>query len=248
VVRSIAPEEAAKLERDNQLLQKQIQQLRETIDAMMAEASEVTSIPSMVESNNDTASFTLCPTFSGSTDYDDDDEQAKRMAELEAQVEKLETRLHKATNNLRKSARASAVELPALQMQMELMEEELLQADDLKEENESMHQQLVDLKAEAESSRLAANKMYQLLQEVKQEKQLHQQWERKETTKVQILAKEGHSWSIFIILILFFQIFLTCVGFAKMAYHQNMNPSSLETQMGAILESMENLPDSCKAA
>jgi hypothetical protein len=33
-----------------------------------------------------------------------------------------------------------------------------------------------------------------------------------------------------------------------MAYHQNMNPSSLETQMGAILEPMENLPDSCKAA
>jgi hypothetical protein len=75
------------------------------------------------------------------------------------------------------------------------MEEELLQVDDLKEENESMHQQLADLKAEAESSRLADNKMYQLLQELKQEKQLHDQWERKETIKVQILAKEGHSWS-----------------------------------------------------
>jgi hypothetical protein len=249
VVRSIAPEEAAKLERDNQLLQKQIQQLRETIDAMMAEASEGTSIPSMVESSNDTASFAMCPTSSASTDYDDDDdEQAKRIAELEAQVEKLETRLHKATNNVRKSARASAVELPALQMEMELMEEELLQADDLKEENESMHQQLVDLTAEAGSSRLAANKMYQLLEELKQEKQLHQQWERKETTKVQILAREGHSWSIFIILILFFQIFLTCMGYAKTAYHQNMNPSFLETRMGAILESMEKLPDSCKAA
>jgi hypothetical protein len=126
----------------------------------------------MVESNDDAASLASCPTFSGSTDYDDGDKQAKRIAELEARVKKLDTRLHKATNNVRKSARASASELLELQMQMEPMEEELLQADDLKEENESMQQQLGDLKAEAESSRLAANKMYQLLQELKQEKQL----------------------------------------------------------------------------
>lgn len=244
VVRTISPEEAAKLERDNQLFQKQIQQLRETIDTMVAEASEVTSIPSMVESNNeDTGSFPLlAPTFSGSTDYDDDD-QTKRVAELEAQVDSLETKLHKATNQVRKSAKASAVELPALQMQMELMEDELLQAEQVKQENESMYTQLTDLKAEAESSRLAANKMYQLLEELQQEKKEHEEWEKTETSKVQTMAKEGHSWSIFIILILFFQLLLTCVGFAKTtAYPTNL----FATQMEEILESVKMLPISCQ--
>eukprot|EP00980_Cylindrotheca_fusiformis_P009332 scaffold2047_cov129-Cylindrotheca_fusiformis.AAC.11 len=247
---SISPEQVAKLERENQLLQQQVQQMRETMDAMIAEASDAsstTSIPSLVESSNDTASisFALMKPALGSSTTEYDEAQARRVAELEAQVEKLETKLHKATNNVRKSAKASAVELPALKMQVELMEDELMQAAQVKKENESMYQQLTDLKAEAESSKLAADKMYQLLVQLRQEKKDHDEWNKQETNKVQDMAKEGHSWSIFIILLLFFQLFLTCVGFVSFTNYDN---SSWETQMAEIVESLRTLPSTATAS
>jgi hypothetical protein len=82
VVRSISPEEAAKLERDNQLSQKQIQQLRETIDAMMAEASEVTLYHPWWKA---TMMLPVLPYVQLFSQYD---EQAKRIAELKRKWKK----------------------------------------------------------------------------------------------------------------------------------------------------------------
>lgn len=234
VIRSISAEEAAKLERDNQLLQKQVKEMRETIESMIMEATEASSIPSMVESREP-----FSPTVSFSASGDSSNSHMKRIAELEYQVETLEMKLSKAKKTARKTAHVSAVEYPELKMQVEVMEDELKEANQIKQENEAMYEQLLDLKAEAASSRLAAAKMSQLLEEIKEDKREHAKISQTETRKVKLLAQESNSWSIMIVLILSFQLILTGVGFSKMAYH-NMGRNSFESKVGNLLESIES--------
>ena len=90
-----------------------------------------------------------------------------------------------------------------------------------------MYKQLLELRAEAESSRLAASKMSQLLEEIKQDK--HEQ------AKV---GREGNSWIMMIIAILALQFILTTFGLSRIAYH-NMGRNRFEAKMGRILESIE---------
>ncbi|KAL3944117.1 MAG: hypothetical protein SGBAC_001801 [Bacillariaceae sp.] len=245
IERDVSPEEVAKLERDNELLRKQVQHLRQTIESMVADAPEMASIPSLVES--DEAKHILQQSSSSGTEPEDAEKESKSIEALANHIEKPEANLRQAALNGRKTAKGSVVEFPELKTQLEATKKELQEADELKNENESMHQQLLELKAEAESSTIAASKMHDLLlQELKEREDVCASLEQRETDKVKVLAKEGNSWSIFIVIVLFFQIFITVVGFSTMAF-QRFSNSGLERKMTAVLESMETLSNTCNS-
>jgi hypothetical protein len=219
IIRNISPEEAAKLERDNHLLQKKVKTLQDTIDGMLLTTEstlEASSIPSMVE-RNDTGHFSSSVASTVDTDndaaIDDNIDNDVKISDLERTIEKMHRRLSRAKSQ----AKASAVELPALKLQVEVMEEELAEANDIKLENESMYQQLNDLKVEAASSTLAANKLLITLEEMKMKNEQN----KEQTSKIGRLAEEGNGWSVIIVTILLFQLILTSAGFNQMAYYQN---------------------------
>ena len=69
---------------------------------------------------------------------DEHDANAKRILELETQVTFLNAKLWQAKVDIRKSAMVSAIELPALKVQVETREDELEDADEIKQENETL--------------------------------------------------------------------------------------------------------------
>jgi hypothetical protein len=89
---------------------------------------------------------------------------ALRIAELEQEVEKLRQTLRKAKGDIRASMRMSAIELPAMKTQVAFLQEELKETRVFEEENEDLRIELVEVKAEAASARLAANKLSRLVE------------------------------------------------------------------------------------
>lgn len=160
VIKAISPEEAAKLQRENQLLQQQVKEMQETIQKMAQEAT-----PSLASTEP--------------SDSDDDDSDAdqmelmetKRIKELEAEVKHLKSALSKKSGSrepIPQSVADNAIEVPELKKQIATMAEELKVKKELEEENEALRSQLEEAKADAKSALLAANKMSKIMEQLRE--------------------------------------------------------------------------------
>ena len=204
VVKSITPEEALKLERENQLLKSQVKDLQATIQTMTIDAFDMPSLASV-----------SCETEEDSMMMGDEKDQQIR--DLEKQVESLKVKLSSAKVDVRKVAMASAIELPALKIQVEALEGELEETEGVKIENEVLCQELSEVKAEAESARLAASQLSKILEEIKNEKTEHMTVVNEKADEMKEVAREGNSWVLLIVMMLIFQIFLSAWGMGQVA-------------------------------
>mmetsp|Transcript_17578 Transcript_17578/g.31715 ORF Transcript_17578/g.31715 Transcript_17578/m.31715 type:complete len:555 (+) Transcript_17578:2-1666(+) len=176
VIKTLSPEEAAKLQRENQLLLTQVKELQETIQKMAQASSE--STPSLASTDADSVGTEDegedCSTASmASAELREETvKQRKRIKELEQEVRNL-----KKSNGGGSGARSSqitasmaqeAIELPVLHKKVAQLEEELASKMELEEENMALRQEMQDLKADADSARLAASKMAQIMEQLKE--------------------------------------------------------------------------------
>jgi hypothetical protein len=158
VIKTISPEEAAKLQRENQLLLAQVKELQETIQKMALDGT-----PSLA-----------------STEIDSDDEmdlnldeqkgEMKRIRELESEVKQLKLALNKkgGTREISRSMADNAIVVPELNKKVATLEEELKAKEELEEENMVLRQELEENKADAQSARFAANKMSKIMDQLKE--------------------------------------------------------------------------------
>jgi hypothetical protein len=157
VIKTISPEEAAKLQRENQLLLAQVKEMQETIQKMAQDAT-----PSLASTE---------------TDSDDDmdhefienKEEAKRIRDLENEVKQLKSALNKKGGNreISQSMADNAIVVPELHKKVATLEEELKAKEELEEENMTMRQELEEVKADAQSARFAANKMSKIMDQLR---------------------------------------------------------------------------------
>ena len=177
VVQNLSPEEAAKLQRENQLLKEEVKQLQEKIRSMLeendsndnneqeaAESSKETSDvgeDTQERANQETTgnvSFDLA-----AIDISDGGAkpEKKTYEELEKEVGHLKRALHEAKADVRASTRET-IELPAMKVQVAQLEDELNQSrymgQALEEEAEMLSEELLQAKAEASSAKLAAER------------------------------------------------------------------------------------------
>jgi hypothetical protein len=175
VIKALSPEEAAKLQRENQLLLAQVRELQETIQKM-AGTGETPSLASTDDSEGEddllevtTATTTPCER-SNDGQQDDETELAKsrkRIKELENEL-----RQYKQSGSKRQSVTAAmaqeAIELPVLHKKVATLEEELRGKAELEEENMMLREELSEVKADADSARMAANKMAKIMDQLKE--------------------------------------------------------------------------------
>jgi Kinesin motor domain len=171
IVKSISPEEAAKLQRENQLMKQQVRELQETVKrftdahSQQQQQQQQTGVSFLALSDDELSVHSVATAPIGP------EEHSKRVHDLEKEVEALKKELLAAKSDVRKSATASAIELPAMKVQIAQMEEELEQAEGLAAENEELRAELEDAKADAESARLAAAKLSDIMDKLKELKE-----------------------------------------------------------------------------
>lgn len=152
VIKAISPEEAAKLQRENQLLMAQVKELQEAIQKM---AQEMT--PSVAS------------TEVGDTDDDsDDDEQGDGDTSADKKQKRKQVKKEISKQNMSLAIAENAIEVPELHRKLAILEEEVAAKIELDEENLALRQELEEANADAQSSRLAANKMSKILEQLKE--------------------------------------------------------------------------------
>jgi len=154
VVKSISSEESVKILRENQLLKAQVLELEAAIHTMTLEEM---SIASDIKSEFDAES-------EDSQDKEEDPRDLQ-ITELLKEVDWLKAKLSNSKVDLRKSAMASAIELPALKIQVETLEDELMEVEEIKNENISLLKELEEAKADALSATQAATRMAMILEQ-----------------------------------------------------------------------------------
>lgn len=163
VVKSLSAEEAAKLQRENQLLLAQVRELQETIQKMAASAEATPSLTSTDDSGGDDD---LDEASLGSH-VEQAAKARKRIKEL-----KSELRQRKASDSKRKGVTAAmareAIELPDLKKRVATLESELAGKAELEEENQLLREELAEVHADAASARMAANKMAKIMDKLKE--------------------------------------------------------------------------------
>lgn len=168
IIKNISPEEAAALRRENQLLQNEVLELRETVKRL-TQSGLGTSDGSIMSSTGDSCkdeddSFALRRQAS----TDSTEESSARVAALEKQVASLKRKLRNSQVGLQESARDAAVELPAAKVELALLREKLQQSRTMEEENISLIHQLEEARADADSARIAAAKLSDILDQLKE--------------------------------------------------------------------------------
>ena len=173
VIKSLSPEEAAKLQRENQLLQAQVKELQETIRKMAAttDSSTVDSSSSSSSCNTDDESSSVVSSpsedrSSGTNAGADGGETT--MSQQKARLSALENNncnVH-ASQRIMESMAQDAIELPDLKKKIAILEEEIASKHDVEAENMELHEELQDIKADADSARLAANKMSKIMEQL----------------------------------------------------------------------------------
>ena len=206
VVQSISPEEAAKLQRTNQLLSNQVKELQATVERMAKELEEAGGgADSQDELSGDEA---------------EDDEAQLRIMELEQQVMELQASLTSAQSgeneegkeggetpgappmspktprfsmpasvgsatlsprSMRSSMRRghsrrsmahidanAMIEVPQLKLKIATLEEQVSEIDELREENAALQEEVQELTVDAQSSRVAANHLSKILDQLQQ--------------------------------------------------------------------------------
>eukprot|EP00529_Nitzschia_sp_RCC80_P024321 CAMPEP_0113449978 /NCGR_PEP_ID=MMETSP0014_2-20120614/5584_1 /TAXON_ID=2857 /ORGANISM="Nitzschia sp." /LENGTH=447 /DNA_ID=CAMNT_0000341285 /DNA_START=48 /DNA_END=1387 /DNA_ORIENTATION=- /assembly_acc=CAM_ASM_000159 len=162
VVKSISAEEAAKLQRDNQLLLAQVKEMQQTIQRM-AMVEPTPSLTSTVTDSEDEDN--------GSVDDDGDEATSadkKRIRELEHELKALKRSAEKnKTPKVTADMAEDAIALSEMHHKVAVLEEELKNKSELEEENMALREEMEELKADAQSSRLAANKMSKIMEQLK---------------------------------------------------------------------------------
>jgi Kinesin motor domain len=163
VIKAISPEEAAKLQRDNQLLSAQVNELQETIRKMSAYRSTTPSLESTDFSELDEHLGEVVVAES---------EESRRIRELEYEVKQLKSALSKSDGKGKPSISASlveqAIELPELHRQIACLQEEVEAKVSLEEENERLRHDVEEARADAKAASLAANKLSKIMDQLKE--------------------------------------------------------------------------------
>jgi len=167
LVKNISPEEAAKLQRENQLLKQQVKELQEAVRKLTDQ--NATGVAFAISDDETSVHSVATAPLTGPEGGNED--HSKHVHDLEKEVEALKKELSSAKNDARKSASASAIEMPAMKVQIAQMEEELEQAQGLEQENEELRLELDDAKQDAESARLAAAKLSDIMDKLKELKE-----------------------------------------------------------------------------
>jgi len=169
VVKSLSPEEAAKLQRENQLLKAQVQDLQATIRKMGADHDGSSTAATSVVSSIDSVS----------SEEDGDDisdaagemtlsKQKSRIQELENEVRKLKlSSSNPGASGITEIMAEDAITLPSLKKRIAELEEEVADKKEVEAENMELQADMNDLKSDASSARLAADKMSGILEQLK---------------------------------------------------------------------------------
>ncbi|KAL3940506.1 MAG: hypothetical protein SGARI_000939 [Bacillariaceae sp.] len=89
--------------------------------------------------------------------------------EIEDENVELEARLRMAERDIRATMHESAIEMPALKMRVETLEEELEEAKLMEEEADELRQELEEAKADKESAQRAAQQLAEFMEQQKKE-------------------------------------------------------------------------------
>ena len=161
VIKAISPEEAAKLQRDNQLLTAQVNELQETIRKM----SYRSTTPSLESTDISDLDEHLGEVVVAES------EESRRIRELEYEVKQLKSALSKSNGKVKPSISVSmveqAIELPELHRQIACLREEVQTKITLEEENERLRHDVEEARADAKAASLAANKLSKIMDQLK---------------------------------------------------------------------------------
>ena len=161
VIKAISPEEAAKLQRDNQLLTAQVNELQETIRKM----SYRSTTPSLESTDISDLDEHLGEVVVAES------EESRRIRELEYEVKQLKSALSKSNGKVKPSISVSmveqAIELPELHRQIACLQEEVQTKITLEEENERLRHDVEEARADAKAASLAANKLSKIMDQLK---------------------------------------------------------------------------------
>jgi hypothetical protein len=170
VIKTLSPEEAAKLQRENQLLKTQVQELQETIRKMGASDTDGSSTAA-------TSMMSSIDSVSSEEDAGDDisdaagemtlSKQKARIEELENEVRKLKLSSPSGASVITESMAEDAISLPNLKKRVAELEEEVSAKKEVEAENTELQEEMKDLKSDASSARLAADKMSKILEQLK---------------------------------------------------------------------------------
>jgi hypothetical protein len=164
VVKALSHEEAAKLMRENELLKQQVAELQHTIEKMTADFENSESTPM---ENGDDKSITMMDDINGDAEPELElpEHTSKRVVELENEVKNLKYSLEQAKNEAHRATANHAIELPALKVQIAMLEESLNESKVIEEEAELLQHEFEDLKNEAHSARTAADRLSHIVQD-----------------------------------------------------------------------------------
>ena len=148
LVKNISQEEAAKLQRENQLLKQQVAELQEALRSMGSSPASIVT-------------------------YLTDDESSMTDSKDEEPVNEVKTPKKQRSASkldLRKNAEIS-IEVPQLKVEMAQIKEQLKEYEVVEKENEDLRQELEDARADAAGARMAAAKMTDIMDHLKSLKQ-----------------------------------------------------------------------------
>jgi hypothetical protein len=188
VMKSLSPEEAAKLQRENQLLLAQVKELQETIRKLSALAIDEGGTTNTSTSGGDggggeqSTAITSSPSSTdnslSSSEEDDGDgdggnettmsKQKSRIKELELEVRqlKMSSLSNVPSQRITESMAQDAIDLPDLKKQIATLTEEVAAKEEVETENMELQEEMQNLRADANSALLAANKMSQILEQL----------------------------------------------------------------------------------
>lgn len=153
IVKTITPEEAAKLQRQNELLKKEVEELKKTLEHVTTQPRGVTRVSSFV---------------SQTSEEEMDDESVSKVKRLEKEVKELRRELEESKEYFTNSAGKSLIELPEMKREIEQLREEAREAKQLQEENQQLLERLEQAEAEREASQKAASKLTKIMDKLQE--------------------------------------------------------------------------------
>lgn len=159
IVQNISAEEAAKLQRENQLLKKQVEELQRSLQLLSGGVSQQPHTNTQYLDSNYNCEEKKGEDFSCLDTTPDDCIKA-----LQSKVKILTQELH----DVRQSAGFTAVELPSLKMETEVLREQIKEMVQLKVDNCELQQELMEVKADAAASRKAAAKLSVIMDKLRE--------------------------------------------------------------------------------
>lgn len=170
VIKTLSPEEAAKLQRENQLLKAQVAELQATIRKMGVSDIDTasTAATSMVSSIDSVSSEESGDDIDAGGEVTMSKQKA-RIQELENEVRKLKlsSPSNPGASVITESMAEDAITLPNLKKRVAELEAEVEAKKDVESENMELQQEMNELKSDASSARLAADKMSKILEQLK---------------------------------------------------------------------------------